>query len=198
MLAFILTLSYLQRVPGALFGLDQVNAMTALYLMLAPCGARFSVDAWLRGRGRGGLWTVPAASVMANIATRLLQSHLCVIYFFSAVGKLQGVSWWEGTAVWLAVANYEYQSVDLTWLWRYPWLINGLTQATVLLELSYVALIWPRTTRPLILLAVCLMHLGIACCLGLATFGWAMIFANLAFVSPTLLDGRNWRRPVSG
>ena len=30
--------------------------------------------------------------------------------------KARGTSWWDGTAMWYAIANYEYQSMNLTWL----------------------------------------------------------------------------------
>ncbi len=182
-LAFLLTISYVHRAPGALFGLDQINAMLAMYLMVGPCGARYSVDAWrAAGQGRG-----VAPSVTANLAIRLLQLHLCVIYFFAALGKLQGISWWEGTAMWLALANYEYQSLDMTWIWPYRKCINALSQLTVIWELTYPVLIWPRLTRPLVLALAIPLHLGIACCMGMMTFGLVMLIANLAFVSPLLV-----------
>ena len=38
-LAFLVTVSYIYRVPAATFGLDQINAMLALYLAIGPSGA---------------------------------------------------------------------------------------------------------------------------------------------------------------
>ena len=49
-LAFIATASYIGRVPGALFGLDQINLMLATYLMIGPSGAAYSVDRLLKRR----------------------------------------------------------------------------------------------------------------------------------------------------
>ncbi len=188
-LAFLLTISYVHRAPGVLFGLDQINTMLAMYLMVGPCGARYSVDAW-RAAGQGRAVT---PSVTANLAIRLLQLHLCVVYLFAALGKLQGVTWWEGTAMWLALANYEYQSLDMTWIWPYRKCINALSQFTVLWELTYPALIWPRLTRPLVLALAVPLHLGIACCMGMMTFGLVMLIANLAFVPPQLVrDFLDW------
>src|SRR5204863_335169 len=37
-LACAITLAYCHRLNGALFGLDQVNAMLATYLLVGPCG----------------------------------------------------------------------------------------------------------------------------------------------------------------
>ncbi len=183
-LTFMITLSYTHRVPGTLFGLDQINSLLAMYLMLGPCGARFSVDRWIAKRR--GAATV-SKSVTANISVRLIQVHLCVIYLFAGLGKLQGISWWEGTAMWLALANYEYQTIDMTWLRRWPWVINGLSHLTVAWELSYIALIWPRLTRPIMLALAVPLHMGIALCLGMITFGLIMLVTNIAFIRPGVI-----------
>jgi hypothetical protein len=46
-LAFLATVSYINRASLAQFGLDDTNAMLAMYLMVGPSGAAFSVDRWL-------------------------------------------------------------------------------------------------------------------------------------------------------
>lgn len=181
-LAFIVTVSYVNRVPIALFGLDQINGMLALYLMLAPSGASFSVDR-LIVQGRGGK-TSFGDSVMATIATRLIQLHMCVIYLFAGCGKLLGESWWNGTAIWVALGNLEYQTLDMTWLATWPLMINFLTHLTVVWEVSYIAFIWPRWTRPLVLALAVPLHLGIAFAMGMVTFGLVMLIANMVFISP--------------
>jgi hypothetical protein len=109
---------------------------------------------------------------------------MCVIYLFSALGKLLGPDWWTGDAVWYSIATLEYQSLDMTWLWHYPFLVNFLTHITVFFELSYAALIWPRLTRPWMLLLAVFLHGGIVFALGMPTFGLVMLIGNLAFVSP--------------
>ena len=184
-LALIFTVSYAHRAPGALYGLDQINGLLSLYLVVGPSGSRFSVDAW-RTRRAGHDLAMP--SVTANLAIRLIQCHLCVIYLFAGLSKLQGVSWWNGFAVWGGIANQEYQTLDLTWLADWPLVINALTHLTVAFELSYCVLIWNRWTRPLMLLVAIGMHLGIAFVLGMPTFGLAMLIANVAFVGPSFLD----------
>jgi hypothetical protein len=182
-LAYLFAVSYANRItPGANFGLDKINCMLAMYVMLGPCGARYSIDRLWRMR-RGAPNDVPP-STGANFAIRLIQLHMCVIYLFSGLGKLQGETWWTGDAVWYSVATLEYQSIDMTWLWHYPWLVNLLTHATVAFELSYPALIWPRLTRPWVLLMAVLVHGGIVLFLGMPTFGLVMLIGNLAFVSP--------------
>lgn len=181
-LAVVITLSYCHRLPGALFGLDQVNAMLALYLALTPCGAVYSLDRWLAVRR--GVRLEDSPSVLANVGIRLIQLHMCVIYLFGGIGKMRGELWWDGSAVWFALANYEYQSLDLTSLVRYPFLIACLTHVTVFWETFYAFLVWPRSTRPVTLGIAIMVHLGIVVFLGMPTFGFAMLIGNLAFVSP--------------
>jgi hypothetical protein len=185
-LAFIITVSYCHRLQGALFGLDQVNGMLALYLMIGPCGAVYSVDHWLKQRKSGEHRPVPSRS--GNIAIRLIQLHMCIMYLFAGVAKMRGETWWDGSAVWFAVANLEYQSMDLTWLVRWPILISVITHATVFWETFYPVLIWPRLTRPIFLLMAVLVHGGIALALGMITFGLAMLIGNIAFIPPDLIE----------
>lgn len=232
-LAWIATLAYCHRLQGALFGLDQVNAMLSMYLVVGPAGAAYSVDAWWRRRrarqreslragspsdilssasakpavsvnssskslapSASGASASPyvgdsvhaLATVSANVAIRLIQVHLCVVYLFGGISKLKGTSWWDGSAVWFAVANFEYQSMDMTWLAHWPWLIALLSHATVFWETFYPVLVWPKLTRPVMLAMAVAVHGGIALCLGMPTFGLAMIIANLAFVPPVLVD----------
>jgi hypothetical protein len=187
-LACIITISYCHRLVGTQFGLDQVNALLATYLAIGPSGAVWSVDRWLATRTAGSAPPVQP-SVAGNIAVRLIQVHMCVIYLFGGISKMRGDTWWDGTAVWLALANYEYQSLDMTWLVRFPFVIALASHATVFWETFYCVLIWPRATRPIFLAMAVLVHGGIALCLGMMTFGLVMIIANIAFVPPEMIRG---------
>ena len=180
--AYLFAVSYANRItPGAYFGLDKINCMRALYLMIGPCGARYSIDRlW---RMRRGNTDVPASSG-ANLAIRLIQVHMCIIYLFSAIGKLQGYSWNVGEASWMSFDMAEYRSLDMTWMISHPLLLNFMTHVTVFWELSYCALVWPALTRPWVLLLAVFVHAGIILALGMPTFGLVMLIGNLAFVSP--------------
>ena len=186
-LAFLVTVSYVNRVPGALFGLDQINGMLAMYLMVGPSGAAFSLDRLRVRRGNDGVRPPAGPSTSANVAIRLIQVHLCVIYFFAALGKLGGESWWQGDALWGSFANLEYQSFDMTWMAAWPLTMALLTQGTVYWELFFGVLIWPRLTRPLMLALAVPVHLGIAFCMGMITFGLVMLIGCLSFVPPWLV-----------
>ncbi|MBC8352415.1 MAG: HTTM domain-containing protein [Planctomycetes bacterium] len=202
-LACLITISYCHRLEGALFGLDQVNAMLATYLMIGPSGAVYSVDRWLAKRKAGGSLAPPVATTNGNIAIRLIQVHMCVIYLFGGISKMRGEMWWDGTAVWYAVSNLEYQSLDMTWLVRYPWVIATLSHVTVFWETFYCFLVWPRATRPIVLALAACVHGGIALFLGMITFGVAMIIGNAAFLPSSWVENalasliKRWNAPLS-
>jgi len=184
-LSYLITVSYAHRAVGALFGLDQVNAFLAMYLAVGGSGDAYSVDAWIRGRreGRGLI----RRTTSATIAQRLIQVHMCIVYLFAGLGKLQGQFWWDGTALWGAFANFEYQTLDMTWVASYPIIVNLLTQVTLAWEIAYMAIVWPRMLRPIVIALSVPLHLGIALCMGMTTFGLIMIVGNLSFVSPELI-----------
>ncbi|MFG0332290.1 MAG: HTTM domain-containing protein [Maioricimonas sp. JB049] len=193
--AFLVTVSYIYRVPGALFGLDKINAMLALYLAIGPSGAALSVDRWIRTRlarrKRSSshdvrFWS-PPPSASANFALRLIQVHMCVIYFFAGLTKLQGPAWWDGQALWMAFANLEYQTLDMTWIAWYPRLANLLTHISIAWELSFCVLIWKPLLRPLVLFGAVALHIGIGVCLGMWTFGLIMLIGCMSFLPPESL-----------
>lgn len=177
-LAWFLTLMTVHRLPPMLFGLDQIVVMLSFALILSKCG-----DAWSLDRKFG--WSrEPVDSWRNTLATRLIQLQLCVIYFFGGLGKARGWMWWDGSAMWFSAASYEYQSLDLTWIGRFPTLGSIFTHITLFWEITYAALVWPKSTRPVVLAIAFFVHAGIALFLGMITFGSMMIVANLVFVQP--------------
>jgi predicted DCC family thiol-disulfide oxidoreductase YuxK len=198
-LAWVIVVSTARRVPVALFGFDQVISTWALYLAVTGAsGQAVSLDRFLArwrrnrvdlaARRRDGRWSppsgAPAPTISANLALRLIQLHLCLIYGMAGLAKLMGTGWWNGTAIWDMVAAAEFRVWDFTWIAAYPWLLNTLTHGSVAFELCYPVLIWVRVLRPLILAMAIALHLGIGLMApGLTEFGLAMLAGNLAFVS---------------
>ena len=195
-LAYVIHVSYCHRAAMSGFGLDQILGILTLYLMIAPCGAIYSIDSVLRRWWTGAKdlsGNFPRKYVSAGLALRLAQVHYCIIYFFAATGKFQGESWWDGSAMWRALANYEYQSMDMTWLAWHPEVLEMMTHIAVIWELSFTYLIWVKAMRPLMLIGGVLLHLGIGAFLGMWTFGLTMIFGYLVFLEPqTIRSALRW------
>lgn len=209
-LAWVIVVSTARRVPTALFGFDQIISGWAFYLAVTGAsGQAVSVDRFLARyrqaraavarRRPDGRWIVPtgapAPTVSANLALRLIQLHLMLIYGMAGLAKLQGQGWWSGMAIWGVLASAEFRQLDLTWLVAYPWLLNLMTHGALALEISYPVLVWVPVLRPLLLTAVVFLHLGIALAApGLTEFGLAMMAGNFAFMSGpwlrSLVSGR--------
>ena len=220
MLAWVIVVSTVRRVPIALFGFDQVISPLTLYLAVTGAsGQAVSLDRFLRRwrQSRSSAATrplqpragaagrrvapdepgIPIPTISANLALRLIQLHLVVIYAMAGMGKLQGPSWWDGTATWKTMTAGEFVGGDFTPMANWPLAINLLTHATLALELLYPILIWIAIARPLVLAYAVAMHAGIALMSpGLTEFSLAMLTANLAFVSGAWLAG--WRRARTG
>lgn len=182
-LAFMITVSYSNRVPVANFGLDQILAILCLYLAIGPSGAVLSVDSWMKKKWKqhkGATYILPKLPT-ARTALRLIQVHLCVVYFWAGFAKLKGDSWWTGEAMWQVIANGEYQTMDLTWMAWVPWLPYLLAHVIVAWEVSFCFLIWNPRLRPFVLAIGTGMHLSIGAFLGMWTFGLIMTYAYFSF-----------------
>ena len=200
-LTWVGVLSYIQRTPTTLFGMDTIMNVVVLYLMIGPSGAALSVDRliarwWARRQGRE--LPPPRPMVSANFALRLMQVHYCIIYMASGLSKLQGYAWWNGMAVWGTMANYSF--APMNWpayveflkflsknrpLWEI--ITTGGTYFTLALEISFPFLIWRPKLRWLMIVAALMLHTGIGLIMGLATFSLCMLCLLLAFIpAPTL------------
>lgn len=192
-LAWIIVVSTVRRVPVMLFGFDQIISTWTLYLAVTGAsGQAFSLDRWLADRAtkgpkpRGG----PAPTVSANLALRLVQLHLCLIYGVAGLSKLMGPHWWDGSAIARLLGNSEFRPIDLSGLVQFEGLINLATHATLAIEIGYPIFVWLRGFRPWVIGLALAMHLGIALTMGLWEFSLAMIAGNLAFMSGPAL--RRW------
>jgi hypothetical protein len=185
-LAWALAVSTSRRVPVMLHGFDQVLALWVFYLAVTGASGQalaLRFPARAPGRVAGQRGSRNPATISANLCLRLIQIHLCVIYLIAGLAKLQGPSWWDGTAVGMLLGNSEFRPIDLTWLARYPYLINLATHGTIAFELAYPVLIWNRWWRPVLLSIAIALHAAIAVVMGLSEFALTMALGNMAFLS---------------
>ncbi len=199
-LAWMGAMCYVQRLPTTNFGQDTMLIILLIYLMIGNSGAALSVDRWLELRRRrreqgyhADLSLPPSWS--ANFAIRLLQVHFCVIYLASGSSKLLGAAWWNGTAMWLTLANYNFAPMRvglynqlLYFLSRHEWLWQiSMTSGvvfTLFTEISFSYLVWSKRCRPFMVSCSVLMHLGIGLIMGLSVFSLFMLVMVLSFVPP--------------
>jgi hypothetical protein len=162
------------------YGVDNFMTIGLFYLMLSPLPDRYSLDWRLRKlRSRDpqllGFWR------------RVLQLHLCLIYFFSGLTKCLGSGWWDGSNIWRALIRPPFNVIDPEILvrWKYLFPVAGIF--ICLLEIGYPAFIWSSKTRKIWLISVCAMHAGIGLTMGMYLFALIMIILNVAAFGPGLI-----------
>jgi vitamin K-dependent gamma-carboxylase-like protein len=169
---------------------DTLLRLIAFYLMLAPCGARLSLD-YRRQLGRR---REPPAT-HAAWPLRLMQIQLAAIYAGAVAAKLAGPSWRGGTAV-----SYAMQLGDLTrvpapaFITQSPFGAAVATYGTLAVEAGLVVLLWPRRTRAAALCVGVAFHLGIDALLRVGFFSLAVLTLYLSFVGRPGAESRRRAR----
>jgi hypothetical protein len=199
-LTWMAAMCFIQRNWTVLYGVDSILNVLLIYLMISPCAATLSVDRWLsrwwmaRRTGQQlGPAPAPTPTTWANFVLRLMQIHFCIIYLASGTSKLQGTAWWNGTALWACLANYEFAPLNLAVYsklvvllseHRVIWeiVLSSSAVFTLLLELGFPFLVWNRRLRPYMLCGAVMLHTGIAVIMGLGTFSLMMLCLLLCFV----------------
>jgi hypothetical protein len=175
---WILYVSYLNRNPAMVYGVDLLIANLLLLVCIAPCGRRLSI------RPSGGGWPSGARAV---VCLSLIRWQMAIVFFFTALQKLRGELWWSGEAVWVAINNAEFAHAPVAgWLAQHVWLAAGITHGALLVELAYPFLIWGALTRRWMLGAAIVFHLGTAALFGLYLFAWVAMVGHLSFAPAAL------------
>ena len=161
------------------YGVDNFMTVGLFYLMLSPLPDRCSLDWRLRELSSKnpqllGFWR------------RVLQIHLCLIYFFSGFTKCLGSGWWDGSNVWRALVRPPFNMIDPEILvqWKYVFPVAGIF--ICLLEIGYPVFIWSSKTRKIWLISICAIHVGIGVTMGMYLFALVMIVLNVAAFGPGL------------
>jgi predicted DCC family thiol-disulfide oxidoreductase YuxK len=200
-------ISYDNRNPSLMYGADAIVACLLVILCLAPVGRALSWDrvrqVHLAKRRNLDLTArvPPYVSRWAFACTRLMQLQMAVLFFFSAVGKLEGQDWLNGDAVWqVFVSNDYYNGFMLDLFASHFWLANVATYGTILIEIAYPFLVWQRATRPYALAGAVFLHLQFALFMNLYYFSFVMIVGHMSFLRRTWLMqlGQWWKRRMGG
>jgi HTTM domain len=159
------------------YGADNFMTMGLFYLMLSPLPDRFSFDHRL-------VKTKPKDPQLLGFWRRVLQLHLCLVYFFGGLGKSLGSGWWDGSNLWRALTRPPFDVISPDILIRFKYLLPILGISICLLELGYVFFIWMKKTRFVWLACIVGMHVAIGLTMGMYLFALVMIVLNLAAFGP--------------
>jgi hypothetical protein len=159
------------------YGMDNLTTIGLFYLMLSPLPDHLSLDwQWRKSR--------PQHRDLLGFWRRVLQTHMCLIYFFSGIAKFLGPGWWNGINLWRALTRPPFDLISADTLVRFKYLLPIAGIAVWTLEIGYPFFIWHRGLRRPWLIAVLLMHVGIGITMGMYLFASVMIVLNLAAFGP--------------
>jgi hypothetical protein len=193
-LALLVQVALYHRNPFAQHGGDRVFRLATLAVALGPSGAALSIDAWLAAR-RGE----PFRAWVPAITHRLVQIQLVVIYMNSGWVKAKGKAWEDGSALYYALSNGQYQRAPD---WLEPLLVSHEGQAILRLgtwmtlgwEAAFGLLVLWRPTRIAALAIGVLVHGGIFALMMVGSFSLAMLWCYQAFL-PWIRGGTHGTQP---
>jgi hypothetical protein len=165
------------------YGMDNFTTIGLFYLMLSPLPDRFSLDWGLRNRK-------PRCPRFLGFFRRVLQIHLCVVYFFSGATKAIAAEWWNGTSVWQALISPEFNLISPEVLVSYKYLLPLVGSTICLLETGYPLFIWSKKTRTIWLTCIIGMHIAVVLTMGLFLFSLIMITLNIAAFGSVRIFGQ--------
>ncbi len=121
--------------------------------------------------------------MIARWPVLLVQLQILLVYLTSGLEKLRGAEWQEGSAAYHALEIEHLRRFEAPeFLTSTSVLVTLMSWSTVIIELGLpVLLIWPRTRKLALLLAV-ILHLGFDVFLELGFFGPAMVVGLACFL----------------
>jgi len=158
-----------------------------LLLSLSESGAIWSVDAWLKQRSTSSILTGwPLCSAWPR---RLIQLLLAICYLGAAFTKMHTPAYFSGEQMqfWM-LANMNFENPLGEYLSLYPPISVISAYLTILWEVLFVALVWRRPLRWVMLGIGILFHLMTTLMLGLIVFPLLCIAMYVVFLDDSDIE----------
>lgn len=134
---------------------------------------------------------------LSNMAFFMVRAQVALVYATAGLLKVQGELWPKGVALYYTMNVLEYGNKFVGGLMAdFPLLLAAGCLVTVLFQVTFPILIWPRATRPLLMAAGTFFHLSIVFVMGLTSFGFAMCASYFIFYTDRQAEKTlSWLRP---
>jgi hypothetical protein len=120
---------------------------------------------------------------ITNFAFLAIQIQVCVLYLVSAISKLYGSHWLDGSALYY-VFNLDAYSGD--WIKRHiannDWVSIPLTYFTICFQFAFPFTVWIKKLKPITLSIGVLFHILIIFIMGITDFGIIMLVMYIPFI----------------
>ena len=150
-LGVIQTLSWL-----TLNGGDNILKFVILYFVFIDSYSKFSIIKYKEKNEK-------LANLLSNLGGYSLCFHFCLVYFISAIHKINADVWFNGVATYYILASERFQGTP----WNVNLVQNGFfvtitTYGTIIIELFFPFLIWNKKLKFYLLALAFSLHFGIA------------------------------------
>jgi vitamin K-dependent gamma-carboxylase-like protein len=175
---FFLYVATVQRNLISFNGEHGILAFVLVALVFAPAPQRWSLDHLILKK--------PLPVKPEAWPARFLQFNVCLMYFFTTVGKLLG-AWKLGSGeIWYQITLSDWFRFPNVEGFRTPWVSWLAVHGSLLIEGSFPFLVWTRLRFPLVLLLIA-FHVLIAILFsnGVLFFNIAAIVALCGFLKTT-------------
>ena len=117
---------------------------------------------------------------------RLIQIEMAAMFFSSALMKLAGEPWVNGTALYYVgrLDDFFGRFPVPAYLFDTPWTVAVMTWSVVIAEFTIPILIWFKETRRPCLLVLLAFHLANEWTMNLFLFHYLMLCGWISFVTP--------------
>ena len=115
-----------------------------------------------------------------NLASIAIIIQICLVYFLSAIAKLNNEAWLNGSAISTTLQIKQY-SLELFPNYRQNALSFILNYVVLFYQLFFPLVIWFKKIKKPFLIIGIIMHLFIAFAMGLMSFGFIMILGYVYF-----------------
>lgn len=174
-ITWLVWVSLWNRNPLLLDGDDAMLKVMCFYLMLAPCGNAWSLDARFRSKPlQVAVWPL-----------RLVQFQIALLYFVSGWVKFHSQEWLDGTILQYVLIHPHYSRWDGWLVLDKPIMISllsGLAWFIRWWELLFPVLLLTTYTRKLSLTIGILFHVGLLLTMNLRWFAVIMLALYLALI----------------
>jgi len=115
-----------------------------------------------------------------NLASIAIIIQICLVYFLSAIAKLNNEAWLNGSAISTTLQIKQY-SLELFPNYKQNALSFILNYVVLFYQLFFPLVIWFKKIKKPFLIIGIIMHLFIAFAMGLMSFGFIMILGYVYF-----------------
>ena len=152
---------------------DTLMRVCLFLLLFGPIDRMYAIDSRGKAPAQASPWV-----------QNLLRFQIAIVYAHSFFSKMEGSTWWDGTAIYYALHMEDFYRFPVPLLFDNIMTVKLATWSTLVIELALWTLIWIRGLRYYVLAAGVILHLGIDWSMNLPFFEDLMIASYVLFLKP--------------